>query len=478
MMKKIYLYGSLMLGLLCGSVQAQVGTNLYQMSFVPQQNSLNPAFHAPYDFYFGFPGLSGLYAQFNNDAFAWNNLIERGADDSLRLNVTKMVGRLHSRNLLGVNVEEEILRFGFKKDDNYFQVGLSAKVDANIVLTKQLMSFLLMGPGQYLGENYFRHNAIDIQTYAYLYTGWSRRVSDMVTVGARVKLISGVLNMTTKQFNLTWNVVNFGMEDPALSPYTYELRAEGEVRTNMANMIGSDFKFKGVDLSGIGKNWGFGVDLGVVVDFAPNWRFSGALTDLGLIAWKDQNAKVYRSCGEAANYSFQGLDELNLFGGGIRFDSLIRRSLGRIVDTLKFESDTNYKGYTTRLPMGLTLGFDYTLFENHRFGLVFNGRLIRDYFAADVALSYTYTLSKNFAVSVSNTFGNSGPFNLGFAIAGNLGPAQLHLGLDRLNSFNAAKLRTVVLTFGINFVIGKHEILPSKIAYIKAEKAAEQNMTY
>ncbi len=474
MMKKIYLYGSLMFCLLCGSVQAQ-GLNFYQMGFVPKQNNLNPAFQTPYDFYFGFPGLSGLSVQANNDAFSWNNVIERGADDSLRINITKMVGRLHSRNLFGFSVSEEIFRAGFQMDDNYFQVGLSAQMDANLVFTKQLMSFLLMGPGQYLGENYFRHNAVDVQAYAYLYAGWSRRISKMVTVGARVKLINGVLSASTKQFNLTWNVVNFTMEDPALSPYTYELRAEGEIRTNM---MGQEFKWNGLNMSGFGKNWGLGVDMGVVVDFAPNWRFSGAVTDLGFIAWKDENANVYRSHGDSANYAFQGLDELNLFGDGIRFDSLISRSVNRVIDTLKFERDTNYNGYTTRLPFALTFGFDYTLYEQHRFGLVFNGRLIRDYFAADVALSYTYTPSKNFAVSVSNTFGNSGPFNLGFAIAGNLGPLQLHLGIDRINSFNAAKLRTVAVTFGVNFVIGKHEILPSKIAYIKAEKAAEQNMRY
>lgn len=58
--------------------RAQVGTNQYYMRFVPQQNANNPAFQAPYDFYFGFPGLSGLHAQVNNDAFSWSNLVERG----------------------------------------------------------------------------------------------------------------------------------------------------------------------------------------------------------------------------------------------------------------------------------------------------------------------------------------------------------------------------------------------------------------
>ena len=81
-------------------------------------------------------------------------------------------------------------------------------------------------------------------------------------------------------------------------------------------------------------------------------------------------------------------------------------------------------------------------------------------------------------MSVSNTFGSSGPLNLGFAIAGNLGPLQLHLGVDRINSFNVAKMRTAAVTFGINFVIGKYEIHPSKIAYIRSERAAAQNMEF
>lgn len=473
-MKKIVL-GCLLALTAVGGLRAQVGTNLYYMDFVPQQSANNPAFQAPYDFYFGFPGLSGLHMQVNNDAFAWNHILERGADDSLRLNVGKFVGKLHNRNLIGLDMTEEILRFGFKKGENYFQVGLSAKVDANVVLTKQLLSFLLLGPGQFLGENRFEHNAIDATAYAYLYFGWSRKISDMVTVGARAKLIGGLYNISTKNIGITWNILNDDMADPSLSPYTYELKVDGLIRSNL---LTQDFKLGSLGLGGLGKDWGFGIDMGVSVDFAPNWRFTASVLDLGAIFWKDDNAHVFRSRNDSVNYPFQGLDELNMVGETVRFDSLIRKSLTTIADTLNFECDTNYKGYTTMLPTTLTLGFDYTLLEQHRFGLVFKGRLLNNYFSADVGIAYTYTPCKNFAVSVSNTFGSSGPVNLGFAIAGNLGPVQLHLGIDRINSFNVAKMRTASVTFGINFVIGKYEIHPSKIAYIRSERAAAQNMEY
>lgn len=474
-MRKIVL-GCLLALAVVGGLRAQVGTNLYYMDFVPQQSANNPAFSAPYDFYFGFPGLSGIHAQVNNDAFAWNNLVERGVDDSLRFNVGKLVGRLHNRNLIGLDATEEILRFGFKKGENYFNVGLSAKVDANVVLTKQFLSFLLLGPGQFLGENRFEHNAIDATAYAYLYFGWSRKISDMVTVGARAKLIGGLYNLSTKNMGITWNVLNDNMADPTLSPYTYELKVDGQIRSNM---LTEDFKLGSLGLGGLGKDWGFGVDMGVIVDFAPNWRFSASVLDLGAIFWKDGNARVYRSRNDSVNYPFQGFDELNMFGEAVRFDSLIKRSLTTITDTLNFEYDTNYKnGYATMLPTTLMFGFDYTLLEQHRFGIVFKGKLLNNYFSADVGVAYTYTPCKNFAVSVSNTFGSSGPLNLGFAIAGNLGPLQLHLGVDRINSFNVAKMRTASVTFGINFVIGKYEIHPSKIAYIRSERAASQNMEY
>lgn len=473
-MKKIVL-GCLLALAAVGGLRAQVGTNLYYMDFVPQQSANNPAFQAPYDFYFGFPGLSGLHMQINNDALAWNNIVERGVDDSLRFNIGKLVGRLHNRNLMGLDMTEEILRFGFKKGENYFQVGLSAKVDANVMLTKQLLSFLLLGPGQFLGDNRFEHNAIDATAYAYLYFGWSRKISDMVTVGARAKIIGGLYNLSTKQLGITWNILNDDMADPTLSPYTYELKVDGQIRSNL---LTEDFKLGSLGLGGLGRDWGFGIDMGVSVDFAPNWRFTASVLDLGAIFWKDKNARVFRSRNDSVNYPFQGLDELNMFGEDVRFDSLIKRSLTTIVDTLNFECDTNYKGYTTMLPTTLTLGFDYTLLEQHRFGIVFKGRLLNNYFSADVGVAYTYTPCKNFAVSVSNTFGSSGPVNLGFAIAGNLGPVQLHLGVDRINSFNVAKMRTASVTFGINFVIGKYEIHPSKIAYIRSERAASQNMEY
>ena len=474
-MRKIVL--SCLLALtIAGGLRAQVGTNLYYMDFVPQQSANNPAFQAPYDFYFGFPGLSGIHAQVNNDAFAWNNLVERGVDDSLRFNIGKLVGRLHNRNLLGLDATEEILRFGFKKGENYFHVGLSAKVDANVVLTKPLLSFMLLGPGQFLGENRFEHNAIDATAYAYLYFGWSRKISDMVTVGARAKLIGGLYNLSTKKLGITWNVLNDDMADPSLSPYTYELKVDGQIRSNM---LTEDFKLGSLGLGGLGKDWGFGVDMGVSVNFAPNWRFTASVLDLGAIFWKDGSARVYRSRNDSVNYPFQGLDELDMFGEEVRFDSLLKRSLTTIIDTLNFESDTNYKhGYATMLPTTLMFGFDYTLLEQHRFGIVFKGKLLNNYFSADVGIAYTYTPCKNFAVSVSNTFGSSGPLNLGFAIAGNLGPLQLHLGVDRINSFNVAKMRTAAVTFGINFVIGKYEIHPSKIAYIRSERAASQNMEY
>jgi hypothetical protein len=59
-----------------------------------------------------------------------------------------------------------------------------------------------------------------------------------------------------------------------------------------------------------------------------------------------------------------------------------------------------------------------------------------------------------------------------------MGPIQIHLGIDRITSFNVAAMRGVNFNFGINILIGKKEILPRKIAAEAEEAAAEQNMNF
>lgn len=474
MKKSLFLICAVCLGLF-GFARAQVGVVQYFMDLVPGQNSNNPAFIAPYDAYFGFPAVSGIHAQVNNDSFVWADIIERGVDDSLRLNKSNFVGKLHDKNIFGVELTEEILRVGFKSGKNYFHVGLSAQVDANIVLTKPLLSFLALGPGQFLGENKFTGNSIDANAYAYLYFGWSRKISKMVTLGARVKLINGLYNISTKNLALTWNVINSDMSDPTISPYTYQLKVDGDMRLNIP--ITEDNKVGSLGFP-IGKNWGFGIDMGVNVDFASNWTFSAAVSDIGAIFWKDENASVMRSDKVKTIYNFEGLGSLDFFNNkGVKLDSMLSTALTTVLDTLGFEK-TDEEGYTTVLPTTFTIGIAYTLAEQHQFGAIFKGRIMNSYFAPEVGLAYTYTPCKNFAVSVSNTFSRSGALNLGLSLVGNIGPVQLYVAVDRINSFNVSKMKTIGAAFGINFVIGKHEILPSRIAARKSEKAAEQNMRY
>ncbi|MEG2666345.1 MAG: DUF5723 family protein, partial [Bacteroidales bacterium] len=155
-MKKVF-YPLLILGLLCfflsSRVRAQVGTSQYFLNILPQANVNNPAFIAPDDFYFGFPALSNVHAQLYNNFLSWDRMVERGSDDSLRFNVPKLLGKIGTKARIGLEVDEDILRFGFRRKENYFHVGLSLHANANVVLTKKTLDFLLRGPGQSMGNN-------------------------------------------------------------------------------------------------------------------------------------------------------------------------------------------------------------------------------------------------------------------------------------------------------------------------------------
>lgn len=458
-------------------VRAQVsGTSLNYLDILPQKDITNPAHIAPYDFYIGLPVLSNLNLLINNDFLSWNSIFDRGVDDSLRINVPKLLSKVHGKNLLGVELNTDIFRMGMRLQNNgYLTIGISAHASFNIVTTKTTLDFLFRGPGQYIGQNDLSNNAISLNSYIDLYAGYAHQISDKITVGGKFKIINGLYNVNTAKSGLLWNVLDGDMENSnELTPYTYTLNVDGEINTNLP--VNEDFSLGKLGLP-IGQNWGFGIDLGISYDFAENWNFSASLLDVGAIFWRGKTVEL------AANdpnteIAYQGIVLNNIFDiENTDLLGLVEESLLNVLDTLGFVP-TQTKGYTTSLPTTFTAGFTYTLAEKHQFGVLFKGKIMNKYFLGEMGVAYTFTPCKNFAISVNNVFTPTSALNFGFAMVGNIGPVQLYLGVDRLNSFNVAAMRTVNVNFGINFVFGKHEILPSKIAKEKHFNSATKSSNY
>ena len=441
-------------GLLACVAEAQNG-NFYFNEVQVQRNNLNPAFVNPYNLTVGIPGISGLNARLENNFFSWNALVVRGADDSLRIDVPRLVGKANRRSRIAFNLDEEIIRVGWRKNRNNYVIGLSVHADMQMVLSKETLSLLLQGPGAHIGENHLPGNRFDFNSYAYLYFGYSRLINKNLTVGGRFKLLYGLYNFHTQNLTLDFNILNEDMSDPNLVPYEYELRMNGSFRTNLPLIHSRD---QGYEFGSMGfdafRNMGAALDLGVNYHWNSGFDLSASVIDLGFIVWGDSRAGEYKAAKTSKN--FRGIDINRLREEDASAIDVVKDVLFEIWDTLGPRKNDSVSGtYTRMLPASINIGLSYTLLDMHRFGVLLRGQFYNKYFVPELGVSYTIMPCKNFAMSVSNTFTSGNILNLGLSFAVNAGPVQFSLGVDRINSFNVSKMRTASVTFGINLVFGK-----------------------
>lgn len=434
--------------------RAQNG-NFYFNEVQVQRNNLNPAFVAPYNLSVGIPGISGLNVRIENNFFSWDALVVRGADDSLRIDISRFMGKANRRSRIAANIDEEIIRVGWRKERNSFVVGLSFHADMQLVLGKETLMFLLQGPGAHIGHNELPGNRFDFNSYAYLYFGYSRFVNKNLTVGGRFKLLHGLYNFHTQDLKMSFNILNSDMSDPDIVPYSYELRMNGSFRTNLPLEHSPEMGYKLGQLSFEPfRNMGAALDLGVNYRFGKGFDLSASVLDFGFIAWNDSKASEFKSSKSLKD--FEGIDINRLKEEGASIIDVAKDMVRELWDTLgPKKHDSINGGYVRMLPASINIGLSYTLLDIHRFGVLLRGQFYNKYFAPELAVSYTIMPCKNFAMSVSNTFCSGNILNLGLSFAVNAGPVQFHLGVDRINSFNVAKMRTASVTFGINLVFGK-----------------------
>ena len=442
-----------LLGFLPYGGRAQDG-NFYFNEMQVQRNNLNPAFVTPYSLSVGIPGVSGINARIENNFLSWNALVVRGADDSLRIDLSRLLGKANHRSRIAAGVDEEIIRVGWRRTRNNFVVGLSFHADMQVILGKETLSFLLQGPGSHIGYNELPGNRFDFNSYAYLYFGYSRLINKNLTVGGRFKLLHGLYNFHTKDFKLSFNILNEDMSNPDQVPYQYELHMNGSFRTNLPieHSIDKVYELGRLSFEPF-RNMGAALDLGVNYHFGKGFDLSASVLDFGFISWNDSKASEFR--GIKSTEDFRGFDIKRIQDSASAM-KVVTGILHELWDTLGPRRNDSVSGdYVRMLPASINIGLSYTLLDIHRFGVLLRAQFYNKYFAPELAVSYTIMPCKNFAMSVSNTFCSGNILNLGLSLAVNAGPVQLHVGVDRLNSFNVAKMRTASVTFGLNLVFGK-----------------------
>lgn len=124
---------------------AVLNENIYSSNYNPGKPSV-------YKWHVGFAGVSNLTLTFSENLLTYKKLVT-STDTSIIINPTNLLKNLKRPTRFTVDVNEEILGFGFKTDENsYFTFSTRLRSESYFMLPNELLSMLIKGNAEYIGK--------------------------------------------------------------------------------------------------------------------------------------------------------------------------------------------------------------------------------------------------------------------------------------------------------------------------------------
>jgi len=427
----------------CMTVNAQRDFTLYSLDGAPQAHYLNPAFRPKAKVFISLPlGLQSFSA--SNSGFTLNQLLKtRTQDDSLEFDPAGAISKMAKINYLTFESHNELLGFGFALKDNYFSFSATNRLQTNLAYPKDLFRFAFEGNGNFLGERAsldgFAFNLTSYVEYAF---GYNRKINEKLSVGGRIKLLSGIANVRTKksELGIYTDATTFDITiDGSLEVNTSGVKPFYDTLVDSYNPLPNAYSFK---------NSGIGLDLGATYALNEKINLSASLLDLGTIKWKTDNANFVTN---NVNYRFEGVD----------FNEYLKDSvdvIGQLSDTLEevFSQKENADSYRTSLYTRFYIGGTFALTKQFSVGATLYNEFIRARYRPGLILSGNVKLNNWFAATVNysayaRSYNNVG---IGFTIKG--GPIQYYLITDNVFGFlSPQSAKYFHVSMGLNLLIGK-----------------------
>lgn len=473
MKNPLILFMMLFLGYM--SLHAQNKEVLYDFIEIPQALLLNPGMNASYNWYAGVPLISGIYAQGATSGLTVNDIF---AADGLDINQ-----KVRDRALYALNKRDEvngifqidILNGGFRgrKDPaNFYSFGMYVEGYAQNYWPQDLAILAYEGNADRLDQR-FDLNDLNAngQAVNVLHFGINRQLKNNLTVGARIKLYSGILDINSTG-NKGYFVTSEGQNNLLRSTLDSDVRFRS---SGLDALINADDN--GESLAGLftkrgffGGDPGLGFDVGVTYNLNEQLVLTGSLLDIGLL-YHTSDVLNYTLKGSASiegvevilpdalndpNADFwqelvDEIEELIPFEENtknyvtlrpIKFYSSIRYNFGKQGEPKQtcdcdYQNDSDFRNlyylnsvggqlYAINRPRGPQVAF--TAFYQRRFGDI-------------LALKATYTVDK---FTASN-------FGLGMSLQA--GPVNFYIMADNIFSYgNIADSNFASFQLGLNII--------------------------
>ena len=436
----------ILLAVLAWNSFSQSQIPLHQLNpTVAQANQLNPALFPGYKVIIGLPVMSSTYLSFNTDNISFRDVFSiRQADDSLQFDENKFLNSLNDVNRIDFDSEIALFYLGIRTKKNYLSLAVNEKIGGSLTYGKEAVEWILRGPAHINNQNKdftFDDFSGRISYYHEVALGFGREITPKLIVGARVKALFGVVNVTADAPN---GFFHAGVDSVSLINDAFTINTAG---VNDFSNFDQNFEDR---ISGL-KNRGYALDLGAKYWINRNLFVTASVNDLGYIKWKEFT-KSYQV--NAVNYSFKGFEVLDLLNNNIS-QNFIQTEIDSL-ENLYDPVETSGTSYKTSLTAKVYAGVNYQLGRVNTFGLLvysdfFDGRI-----SPAIGLTYALKLSKILNLTVGATYKNGSIGNIGGGISIRLGPTQIYVTSENaLSPIYPARASRADVRLGMNLTFGK-----------------------
>lgn len=465
-MKKIYkiIVSGLFISLFLFSSNKSIAQKdiLYFLREAPQVMQYNPAITPCSNFYLSLM-LGTTDIGVHTSGFSYHDLIHKHPiySDSLQLDLEGFRSQLSDNNFINFNYDMDLLGFGFKIGKNYFSYDLSLTLDSRVNFSKGIFDLILEGSGANNGNiRLLDGHLLEVNSYITNAIGYSREINDRLSIGGKIKLLSGIANIHTNEANLELNFKD-----------SEKISAHGELDILTANIIGdlsitslfnenasADFivpENLNTILDHAMDNMGLSFDLGASYRLLENLELSASVVDVfNFISWNTHATQIIN------NKPFEEIVFEGITSGIDSIETNFETQINSLVDSISSALDIrtqNISSYTTHLPMKIYFGATYNFGKVNYLHALFNTKIGagRIY---DTHISLFYSLHTRFlSLSFGNMFRSTNLFNPSALISLKLGTGQIYVGgnLHTNKDFNVADYNGLDVFMGVNFTLGK-----------------------
>lgn len=426
MKRNIYLIIAILAGFLAPtSLSAQNDMIIQGMNIIPQSYYSNPAFVPQCKIHASLPGLSSVYIDGGHNGFNANNVLSINVLDSVVIDMESLINSLGKNNYVFMDVNEEILSFGFKfKEKHYFNVSATERLFARVSYPKDLLEFAFYGNGALLDQKLdignFRVNASHYREYAF---GYSYLFSPKWTFGARAKVLFGKANINTKKTDITFETESDFFDITVTSDIL--------VNTNeLHNMSDSTYEFDAKTYLMQSKNFGMGFDFGATYKYDDKLTFGLSVLDLGFISWKSDPMNLV-SHNPGSSFTYDGVDITEFVN---QEDSLLEQKLENTIDSIAeiFKIDTVYNKYSTTLNTKLQASAFYSVTKNDKISAMARVHFYDKGIHPAFSLGYMHKFGDIWHVTGTYSIANRNFTNFGLGFSLKLGFFQLYMLTDNV----------------------------------------------